>query len=224
MLVLDRDIFAKLERICAEPIARFVVVSGTFVVKHPTCMLRSTGLVNKAAILVLFAVPKSVDAAMLAVLLPECRIDVASGVERSHELAAMTGFPIDFIRLSRAQIGVFSPPGITAPAAARHRDHFRPAATIPAGFIDHAGSYRTDLAKDLAGVGTEYSVGRWTIWSCFAQSSSGSPSQSWWIERLTATMILSGSAVQVKGFGLALCSSRKRLMAAAFCTRRPSRR
>jgi hypothetical protein len=88
MMVPDRDIFAELERICAEPIARFVVVSGTFVVKRPTCMLRSTGLVNKAAILVLFAVPKSVDAAMLAVLLPEGRIDVASGVERSHELVA----------------------------------------------------------------------------------------------------------------------------------------
>jgi hypothetical protein len=54
-------------------------------------MLRSTGLVNKAAILVLFAVPKSVDAAMLAVLLPEGRIDVASGVERSHELVAAAG-------------------------------------------------------------------------------------------------------------------------------------
>jgi hypothetical protein len=91
LMVLDRDIFAKVERMCAEPIARFVVVSSTFVVKHPTCMLRSTWLVNKAAILVLFAVPKSVDAAMLAVLLPECRIDVASGVERSHELIAAAG-------------------------------------------------------------------------------------------------------------------------------------
>jgi hypothetical protein len=69
MMVPDRDIFAELERMCAEPIASFVVVSGSFVVKHPTCMLRSTGFENKAAILVLFAAPKSVDAAMLTVLL-----------------------------------------------------------------------------------------------------------------------------------------------------------
>jgi hypothetical protein len=91
MMVPNRDIFAELERMCAEPMARFVAAAATFVVKHPTCMLRSTGLVNKAAILVLFAVPKSVDAAMLAVLLPEGRIDVASGVERSHELVAAAG-------------------------------------------------------------------------------------------------------------------------------------
>ena len=35
-----------------------------------------------------------------------------------------------------------------------------------------------------------------------------------WCPRLTAAMILSGSAVHVKGFGWALVSARKRLMAA----------
>jgi hypothetical protein len=35
-----------------------------------------------------------------------------------------------------------------------------------------------------------------------------------WCPRLTAAMILSGSAVHVKGFGSALVSARKRLMAA----------
>ena len=35
-----------------------------------------------------------------------------------------------------------------------------------------------------------------------------------WCLRLTAWIILSGSAVHVKGFGLALCSTTKRLMAA----------
>jgi hypothetical protein len=35
-----------------------------------------------------------------------------------------------------------------------------------------------------------------------------------WCPRLTAAMMPSGLAVQVKGFGLALCSRTKRLMAA----------
>ena len=35
-----------------------------------------------------------------------------------------------------------------------------------------------------------------------------------WCPRLTAAMILSGSAVRVKGFGFRLCSARKRLIAA----------
>src|SRR4030081_1282883 len=39
-----------------------------------------------------------------------------------------------------------------------------------------------------------------------------------WCPRLTARMILSGSAVQVKGFGLGLCSTTKRLMAACRST------
>src|SRR5450759_3060724 len=39
-----------------------------------------------------------------------------------------------------------------------------------------------------------------------------------WCPRLTAWIILSGSAVHVKGFGLALCSMTKRLMAACKST------
>src|ERR1035437_8250813 len=39
-----------------------------------------------------------------------------------------------------------------------------------------------------------------------------------WCPRLTAAMILAGSAVQVKGFGLALCSTTKRLIAACKST------
>src|SRR3546814_5874774 len=35
-----------------------------------------------------------------------------------------------------------------------------------------------------------------------------------WCPRLTAAMILSGSAVQMKGFGSMFCSATKRLMAA----------
>jgi hypothetical protein len=38
------------------------------------------------------------------------------------------------------------------------------------------------------------------------------------MQHLTARMILSGSAVQVKGFGLALCSTTKRLIAACRST------
>src|SRR5271169_236349 len=39
-----------------------------------------------------------------------------------------------------------------------------------------------------------------------------------WCPRLTALIILLGSAVQVKGFGLALCSMTKRLIAACKST------
>src|ERR1700721_3252994 len=39
-----------------------------------------------------------------------------------------------------------------------------------------------------------------------------------WCPRLTAWMILSGSAVHVKGFGLGLCATTKRLMAACKST------
>src|ERR1700722_14484860 len=39
-----------------------------------------------------------------------------------------------------------------------------------------------------------------------------------WCPRLTAWIILSGSAVHVKGFGLALCSMTKRLIAACKST------
>src|SRR5580658_9777219 len=39
-----------------------------------------------------------------------------------------------------------------------------------------------------------------------------------WCPRLTAWIILSGSAVHVKGFGSALCSTTKRLMAACKST------
>ncbi|MGQ0445255.1 MAG: hypothetical protein ACT4O2_09070 [Beijerinckiaceae bacterium] len=42
-------------------------------------MLRSTGLVHEAACLVLFAVPKSVDATTVAIFLPERRINVSDG-------------------------------------------------------------------------------------------------------------------------------------------------
>jgi hypothetical protein len=89
MMVPDRYIFAKLERMCAETVPCFVVVSGAFVVEQPTCMLRSTGLVHEAASLVFFALPKSVDATMLAIFLPERRINVPGSVEGSHEHVAM---------------------------------------------------------------------------------------------------------------------------------------
>ena len=50
-----------------------------------------------------------------------------------------------------AAAGAGDRPGLGDPAAAGDRDHRRPAAAIPAGFIDHANSYRADLAKDLSG-------------------------------------------------------------------------
>ena len=61
------------------------------VVEHPAGVLGAAGLVDQAADLLVVAVPEPADAAMLAVLLPELRVDVPLAVERSHELVAVAG-------------------------------------------------------------------------------------------------------------------------------------
>src|SRR6266545_3272145 len=76
----------------AETIPRFVVVgSGRVIVKYPSGMLRPAGLVNDAADLFVRSVPEPAHATMVAMRLPELRVDVTFGIERGDELVAVPG-------------------------------------------------------------------------------------------------------------------------------------
>src|ERR1035438_10365253 len=91
VLVADRDIFARAERMGAEAVAALVVVDpGWIVVEDPARMLGSAWLVHQKADLVVLAFPEPAHAAMLAIALPELHVDMALVVERSDEFVTMT--------------------------------------------------------------------------------------------------------------------------------------
>src|SRR5450755_4519287 len=91
VLVADRDIFARAERMGAEAVAALVVVDpGWIVVEDPARMLGSARLMHQKADLVVLAFPKPAHAAMLAIALPELHVDMALVVERSDEFVTMT--------------------------------------------------------------------------------------------------------------------------------------
>lgn len=76
----------------AEAVSGFVIISaGGIVVEHPAGVLGAAGFVDEPPDLLVVPVPEPADATMLAVLLPEMRVYVSLGVERSHELIAMAG-------------------------------------------------------------------------------------------------------------------------------------
>ena len=86
VLATDRDIFAGHKGVRSQAIPRLVIVgAGRIVVEHPARMLGTPGLVNEAADLLVLAVPEPADAAVLAVFMPELRIDVRLLVEWSNE-------------------------------------------------------------------------------------------------------------------------------------------
>src|SRR5664279_327977 len=86
VLVADRDIFARAERMGAEAVAALVVVlGGLIVVEHPARMLRATRLVHQETVFVVLAFPEPAHAAMLALALPELHVDVGRAVERGDE-------------------------------------------------------------------------------------------------------------------------------------------
>jgi hypothetical protein len=59
------------------------------VVEHPPGMLGTTRLMDQASGLVLFALPKSANATLVAMSLPSLGIDMSLGVQRSNELIAV---------------------------------------------------------------------------------------------------------------------------------------
>ena len=86
----DRDIFAGCKFMGAEAIAQLVVIIPLgIVVEHPPGMLGTARLMDQASGLVLFALPKSANATLVAMGLPSHGIDMSLGVQRSNELIAV---------------------------------------------------------------------------------------------------------------------------------------
>ena len=90
LIAADRNVFAGRKGMHAEPVSRLVIVgAAVVVVEHPARVLGAARLVDETADLLVLAVPEPADAAMLAVFLPELRIDMPLAVERSDELVAV---------------------------------------------------------------------------------------------------------------------------------------
>src|ERR1700687_248911 len=90
ILVADRDIFARAERMGAEAIAALVVVDpGWVVVEDPARMLGAARLVHQKADLVVLAFPAPAHAALLALALPELHVDMALVAEGGEEFVTM---------------------------------------------------------------------------------------------------------------------------------------
>jgi hypothetical protein len=91
VLSADRDVFAWAKGMCAEPVARLVVLlGGRIIVEDPAGMLRAARLVDEAADFVVLAGPEPPYAAMLAVCAPLLDVDMAGGVERCDKFLAVT--------------------------------------------------------------------------------------------------------------------------------------
>src|ERR1035437_2941934 len=90
VLVADRDIFPRAERMGSEAVAALVVVGpGWVVVEYPARMLGSARLVHQKADLVVLAFPEPAHAAMLVVASPARHVDMALVVERGDEFVTM---------------------------------------------------------------------------------------------------------------------------------------
>lgn len=90
-VVADRDIFARHERMGTEPIAGFVVIfGGIVIIENPLRMFRPARFVQQMPGLFL-ATPEPAHAAIVAMLAPERRIDMAALVERSYKFVAVAG-------------------------------------------------------------------------------------------------------------------------------------
>src|SRR5262249_35717181 len=85
VLVAARHTPPRYEGMGAEPIARLVVlVRALVVVEHPGRMGRPARLVHEAAHLVRLPFPEAAHPAMVAMLAPQLRVDVALLVQRRH--------------------------------------------------------------------------------------------------------------------------------------------
>lgn len=94
-LAANGDIFTRAECVRTKPVAAFIIVfRRRIVVEYPALVLWSSRSMDKEAIFIRFALPESSDAAGMAVLLPERRIDVTARVERSDEFVAVSPGPL----------------------------------------------------------------------------------------------------------------------------------
>src|ERR1700733_3331688 len=86
----DGNILAWQKCMCAKFVASLIVVVFIgIVVEYPAGVLGATGFVDQTTDLVFLACPKSPNSAVLAILLPEQRVDVSLGVERRNKVVAM---------------------------------------------------------------------------------------------------------------------------------------
>ena len=89
VLIADGNVFARNERVCAEAIARFIIVKPVLiVVEYPGRAVASTRLVSKPSGLVLLALPKAAHGASIPEFLPGFDIDMATSIQRGYELVA----------------------------------------------------------------------------------------------------------------------------------------
>jgi hypothetical protein len=73
-------------------ISRFIIVSpGRIVIEYPSCVLCTAGFVDKMPDLLIVTIPKPAYPTVLAVLLPQLRVDMSIGVERCNEFIAVIG-------------------------------------------------------------------------------------------------------------------------------------
>ncbi|MFT6671159.1 MAG: hypothetical protein ACJAVZ_002631, partial [Afipia broomeae] len=68
-----------------------VAILVVTVVEDPTRAVGAARSVDEAADLVVFAIPKSANAAIVSILLPQHRIDMALSIQRGDEIISMPG-------------------------------------------------------------------------------------------------------------------------------------
>src|ERR1700722_3049534 len=92
VLSTDRDVFARREYVCTEPVTRLAaIIPVGIVVEDPVGMLGPAGLVDEPTDLVVFVQPEPAYPAKIPIFLPEDRVDMPFGVEWRDEIISMTG-------------------------------------------------------------------------------------------------------------------------------------
>src|ERR1700681_2014798 len=88
-LASDGYVFSRTKHMGAEPISgSFVLGGGSVVIENPSRMLGPARLVDKVPMFFL-AIPEPAYTAIIAMLLPLHRVDMAGRVERRHEFIAV---------------------------------------------------------------------------------------------------------------------------------------
>ena len=105
----DRDIFARQERMDAEPIADFVAVTlAEIVVEDPACVVGAIGFVDESADFVLLARPERPSPAVVSVLLPEVRVEGRNEIIAAPRRSVGKGLRSRKIRQNGVEVDQFS--------------------------------------------------------------------------------------------------------------------
>jgi hypothetical protein len=102
VLIPQRHVLARHERMRAEAVAGFVIVGAVLVVvENPPGAFASARLVGKPAGLVVLALPETPDAAAIAQFLERRGIDMATPIERCHEFVTARGRSVRMLLRAR---------------------------------------------------------------------------------------------------------------------------